>query len=136
MTARYRPPMVRVVVAEDFAPLRELLELRFSLVDDIAMVGQAGDGDEAIALVEEVAPDILLLHLALPGANGHEVIATVRARHPEVDIVVLTGAAMVEVRQRALDAGATACLLKTPNVIGTVIDTLRAIARRRAEVQR
>lgn len=128
--------MVRVVVAEDFAPLRELLELRFSLVDDIALVGQADDGNAAVALVGEVLPDIVLLDLALPGMSGYEVIATLRARHPEVDIVVLTGAATAEARQRAVEAGATACLVKTPNVIGSVIDTMRAIGRRRAEVQR
>src|SRR5436309_15936565 len=109
MTARYGPAMVRVVVAEDFAPLRELLELRFSLVDDIALVGQAEDGNQAVALVDELHPDVLLLDLALPGMNGHDVIAHVRAHHPKVDIVVLTGAATAEARQRAVDAGATAC---------------------------
>src|SRR5437879_3265985 len=136
MTARYGPPMVRVVVAEDFAPLRELLELRFSLVDDIALVGQAEDGIHALALVDELLPDVLLLDLALPGMNGHDVITNVRSRYPTVDIVVLTGAATNEARQRAIDAGATACLVKTPNVIGSVIDTMRAIGRRRADVQR
>lgn len=127
--------MVRVVVAEDFAPLRELLELRFSLVDDIALVGQAEDGQVALEVVDAVRPDVLLLDLALPGLSGQDVIARALARQPDLDIVVLTGAATVEARQRALDAGATACLLKTPNVIGAVIDTVRVIGRRRAEVR-
>src|SRR5436305_5675597 len=133
MTARYGPPMVRVVVAEDFAPLRELLELRFALIDDVTLVGQADDGQHAVELVDELQPDVLLLDLALPGMTGHEVIAELQARFPNVDIVVLTGAATVEARERALAAGATACLIKTPNVIGEVIDTIRAIGRRRAD---
>jgi DNA-binding NarL/FixJ family response regulator len=126
--------MVRVLVAEDFVPLRELLELRFGLVDDLELVGQAESGSEALDLIAEIAPDVLLLDLALPGMNGHEVIGEVRRRFPTVDIVVLTGAATVDSRQRALDAGATACLVKTPNVIGAVIETIRVIARRRANL--
>jgi len=125
--------MVRVVVAEDFAPLRELLELRFALIDDVTLVGQAEDGQRAVELVDTLRPDVLLLDLALPGMSGHDVIAELRTRFPGVDIVVLTGAATVDVRERALAAGATACLLKTPNVITAVIDTIRAIGRRRAE---
>jgi DNA-binding NarL/FixJ family response regulator len=125
---------VQVVVAEDFVPLRELLELRLGLVDDLDLVGVAEDGAQAVALLADVLPDVLLLDLSLPGMSGLEVIAEVRRRYPTVDIVVLTGAATVEVRQRALDAGATACLVKTPNVIGTVIETIRVIGRRRANI--
>jgi DNA-binding NarL/FixJ family response regulator len=128
--------MVRVVVAEDFAPLRELLELRFALIEDLKLVGQAEDGQTALELVDTTQPDVVLLDLALPGMNGHEVIAHLRERHPKIDIVVLTGAATIEARQRALDAGATACLVKTPNVIGAVIDTIRLIGRRRANLPR
>jgi two-component system response regulator DesR len=134
MTDRYRPAVVRVVVAEDFGPLRELLDVRFGLIDDVELVGQAEDGPQAMALLDEVKPDVLCLDLSLPGMNGHEVITEVRRHHPTVDIVVLTGAATVEARQRALDAGAAACLVKTPNVISALIETIRAIGRRRAGI--
>jgi DNA-binding NarL/FixJ family response regulator len=126
--------MVRVVVAEDYMPLRELLEVRFGLLDDVELVGQAEDGPEALELVGTLQPDVLLLDLALPGMNGHEVIAEVRRRFSTVDIVVLTGVAALETRQRAIDAGAAACLVKTPNVIGGVIETIRLIGRRRANL--
>jgi len=128
--------IVRIAVAEDFLPLRELLELRFGMLDDIELVGSAQDGPEALALVAEVQPDVLLLDLSLPGMNGQTVITEVRRHHPSVDIVVLTGAATADVRQRALDAGATACLVKTPDVIGAVIETVRMIGRRRANLPR
>jgi DNA-binding NarL/FixJ family response regulator len=125
---------VRVMIAEDFVPLRELLELRFGLLDDLELVGQAEDGAEILALLADTVPDVLLLDLSLPGMSGQEVITEVRRLHPTVDIVVLTGAATVEARQRAIDAGATACLVKTTNVIGSVIETIRVIGRRRANI--
>jgi DNA-binding NarL/FixJ family response regulator len=126
---------VRVAVADDFEPMRELLELRFSLVDDIDLVGQTGNGTDAVALVEQLDPDVLLLDLSIPGLDGHRVIAEVQRRKPGVAIVVLTGSATLQARQQALDAGATACLVKTPNVIGAVIETIRAIGRRQAATE-
>jgi len=120
---------IRVVVADDFRPLRELLQLRFSLLDDITLVGEAGSGPEAIDLVVSLVPDVLLLDLSIPGVDGHEVITEVHRRSPEVAILVLTGSATLDARERALGAGATTCLVKTPNVIGAVIETIRAIGR-------
>jgi two-component system response regulator DesR len=120
---------IRVVVADDFLPLRQLLELRFDLLDDITLVGQAGSGPDAVELVAALSPHVLLLDLAIPGLDGHEVIVEVRRQAPDVAILVLTGSATLEARERALDAGATACLVKTPNVIGAVIETIRAIGR-------
>jgi CheY-like chemotaxis protein len=72
----------------------------------------------------------LLLDLALPLLSGHDVIAQVRERKPEVDIVVLTGLVTAEARQRAPDADPAACLVKTPKVIGAVIDTILLTDRR------
>jgi DNA-binding NarL/FixJ family response regulator len=124
--------IVRVAVADDFEPMRELLELRFSLLDDIDLVGQTGNGTDAVALVEQLEPDVLLLDLSIPGWDGHRVITEVQRRRPDVAIVVLTGSATLQARQQALDAGATVCLVKTPNVVGAVIETIRAIGRRSA----
>jgi two-component system response regulator DesR len=120
---------IRVVVADDFRPLRELLELRFSLLDDVSMIGQACTGPEAVDLVADLRPDVLVLDLSIPGFDGHAVIDQVRRRAPEVAVLVLTGSATLDARERALEAGATACLVKTPNVIGAVIETIRAIGR-------
>jgi two-component system response regulator DesR len=120
---------IRVAVADDFEPMRELLELRFGLVDDITLVGQAGDGDGAVALAEAGEIDVLVLDLSIPGLDGHQVIAEVGRRAPSVAVVVLTGSATPTARTRALDAGATACLVKTPDVVGALIDTIRSIGR-------
>jgi DNA-binding NarL/FixJ family response regulator len=124
---------IRVVVADDFLALRELLELRFSLVDGISLVGQASTGPEAVERVVDLTPHVLLLDLSIPELDGHEVIVEVRRQAPEVAILVLTGSATLEARERALAAGADACLVKTPNVIGAVIETIRALGRQRAE---
>ncbi|MEU6132136.1 response regulator transcription factor [Saccharopolyspora sp. NPDC047091] len=103
---------VRVVVADDQTVVREGLVTMLDLVPDIEVLGAAADGAAAIALVQRCAPDVVLMDLHMPGIDGTEATARLRAEHPGVRVVVLTTYADEESILGALRAGALGYLTK------------------------
>jgi len=77
------------------------------------VVGQASDGGQAIELVESTAPDVVLMDVRMPNVSGLEATAEIKARHPEVAIVMLTVSEEEADLFRAIKAGAQGYLLKT-----------------------
>src|SRR4051812_48254908 len=108
---------IRVVIAEDHADLRHLLRLNLELAGGFEVVGDTDDGCDAVALVDALQPDALLVDLQLPGRNGFEVIDEVRRHSAGVAIVVLSGRWTPYDEQRALAAGAVRYLFKGPKVL-------------------
>jgi CheY-like chemotaxis protein len=86
-------PPVKVLVVDDNADFRFLLRLQLELVPEIEIVGEAGDGIEALAAVAELVPDALVLDLMMPRMDGHEVITRLAASHPGVRIVAYSAVA-------------------------------------------
>jgi DNA-binding NarL/FixJ family response regulator len=103
---------IRVVVADDQTAVREGLVVLLDLVDDIAVVGAAADGDEAVRLVAEHAPDVVLMDLRMPHTNGVAATERIRADHPHTQVVVLTTYAEDADILAALRAGALGYLTK------------------------
>ena len=107
---------MRVVIAEDQAMVRGALAALLELEGDIEVVAQASDGDEALALVKEHEPDVLVTDIEMPGSTGLELAAAVaELRHRgelATKVVILTTFARAGYLRRALDAGATGYLLK------------------------
>jgi DNA-binding NarL/FixJ family response regulator len=102
---------LRVVLADDHHFFRE--GLRGVLVaDDMAIVGEAADGAEAVALASELAPDVVVMDLDMPATGGIDAIAKIAAASPAVKVVVLTVSTDGEDVVRALAAGACGYLLK------------------------
>jgi len=81
---------VRVLIVDDHALFREGIRMILEAQPDIEVVGEAGDGGEALALVEQTRPDIVILDIAMPGLDGLEATKRIKATHPEVRILVLT----------------------------------------------
>lgn len=104
--------MIRVVVAEDQAMVLGALAALLETESDIAVVGQAPDGPEALALVERLAPDVLLTDIEMPTLTGLEVAAEIARRRLPTRVVILTTFARAGYLRRALDAGASGYLLK------------------------
>jgi two-component system response regulator NreC len=102
----------RVVIADDHKILREGLRALLSLQDEIEVVGEAGDGREAVRVVDEHVPDLLLIGLSMPKLNGMEAISEIRSRHPQIKIIVLTAHKSDEYIVASLDAGADSYILK------------------------
>ena len=103
---------VRVVVADDQAAVREGLVIMLDLLDDVEVVGQAADGDEAVRLVAAHAPDVVLMDLRMPRCDGVSATARIRAAHPSTQVVVLTTYSDEADIITALRAGALGFLTK------------------------
>lgn len=102
----------RVAICDDSTALVRLLELTLSVEDGLEVVGTAGDGLEVVDLCARTTPDVLLLDVAMPLRDGIEALPHVREASPDTTVLVYTGFASEEVRQRAIDAGAWGLLLK------------------------
>jgi DNA-binding NarL/FixJ family response regulator len=103
---------VRVVLVEDNAVFRESLELLFGLRPGIEVVAAIGDGSEAVDVVREQRPDVVVMDYRLPGLDGVQATAAVRAAAPDVAVVVLTGEVQPREVEALREAGAVACLSK------------------------
>jgi DNA-binding NarL/FixJ family response regulator len=105
-------PLVRVVVADDQAIVREGLVTLLGLLPDVDVVAAAADGEQAVALTAEHDPDVVLMDLGMPRVDGVDATARIRRDHPRTQVVVLTTFADDDVVLAALQAGAIGFLTK------------------------
>ncbi len=104
---------IRVVIADDHRVVRDGLCYLLAQEPDVEIAGEAGNGRQAVNVVEATRPDVLLLDLYMPEADGHAVLAALRDATHSPAVVVLTSATDDEHLVRAIQAGATSYLLKT-----------------------
>ncbi len=114
---------IRVAIADDHAVVRQGLRTFLELQEGMDVVGEAADGEEAVALVERTAPDVVLLDLVMPRVDGREAIRRIRERAPATRILVLTSFADDNTVLPAVRAGAAGYLLKDvqpPELAGAI----------------
>jgi DNA-binding NarL/FixJ family response regulator len=104
--------MTTVVVVDDHRLVRAGLRTIIDASDDLCVVGEAADGAEALGVVVQVAPDVVLMDLSMPGVDGVEAIRRLKAAGVLAPVVVLTSFAEAERVRAALEAGAVGYLLK------------------------
>lgn len=104
--------MIRVLICDDQAIARHGLQMILSTADDLKIVGQAQDGEEALTLVGQTQPDLVLMDLKMPRLNGIQATRQIKARFPHVHILVLTTYDADEWVFDAVRAGANGYLLK------------------------
>jgi DNA-binding NarL/FixJ family response regulator len=112
MTEEVVRRLARVVVADDQTVVREGIVMLLGLLPGIEVVGAAADGNEAVRLVAELAPDVVLMDLRMPRCDGVEATRRIRAEHPGTQVVVLTTFADDASLFPALRAGARGYLTK------------------------
>ncbi|HEV2755590.1 MAG TPA: response regulator transcription factor [Actinomycetota bacterium] len=95
-----------VVLADDTPEIRTLLRLTLEDQGEIEVVGEAGDGAEAVKIVAELQPDALVLDLAMPVMDGFQAIPEVRRHAPDTTIIVLSGFDTDVMCERAMSLGA------------------------------
>ncbi|MEF9885857.1 response regulator transcription factor [Streptomyces sp. P9-A4] len=105
-------PVVRVVVADDQAVVREGIVMLLGLLPGVEVVGAARDGEEAVALTAELGPDVVLMDLRMPRCDGVEATCRIREQYPGTEVVVLTTYADDDSLFPALRAGARGYLTK------------------------
>jgi NarL family two-component system response regulator LiaR len=122
---------IRVVIADDHRVVRDGLCYLLGQEPGVEVVGEAGDGRQAVDVVAATRPDVLLLDLYMPGLDGHAVLAALHDAPHRPAVVVLTSATADEHLVRAMHAGATSYLLKTApaeHVIAAVRDAAAGTA--------
>ncbi len=120
--------LIRVMLVDDHEMVRNGLGTFLLVHDDLELAGEAGDGHQALAVFEQVHPDVILMDLKMPRMDGVEAIRALTERDPEVRIIALTSFKEERLVQDALDAGALGYLLKD---IGAdeLADAIRAAYR-------
>ena len=104
--------MIRVLIVDDHAVVRRGLRTFLGLQEDIDVVGEAADGEEALALAERLAPDVVLIDLVMPGVDGIEALRRLRDRMPAARAIVLSSFVDDDKLFPAVRAGAAGYLLK------------------------
>jgi DNA-binding NarL/FixJ family response regulator len=119
---------VRVLIADDQALVRGGFRMILEAKEDMEVVGEAGDGDEAVALVERMQPDVVLMDVRMPGVDGIEATRSIAASGSSARIVILTTYDVDEYVFSALRAGASGFLLKDVRP-AELTEAVRVIAR-------
>ena len=104
--------MIRIVIADDHAIVREGLKRIVSAADGLQVVAEASDGVQVMQCVRDLSFDVLLLDLSMPGRSGLEVIKLVRAEQPKLRILVLSMHHEMQYAVRAIKSGASGYLTK------------------------
>jgi len=104
--------VIRVLLVDDHAVVREGLRAFLELQEGIEVAGEAGDGEEGVAAAERLRPDVVLMDLVMPRLDGVGAMRELRRRLPAVKVIVLTSFADDEMLLPAVQAGAAGYLLK------------------------
>jgi DNA-binding NarL/FixJ family response regulator len=120
--------VIRVIVADDHHLVREGIRALLERADDIEVVGEAADGQEAVELVQRLAPDVLVMDIAMPRLDGAQATERVRALGVATQVVILSMHSDETLVRRTLRSGARGYLLKR-SVTEELLLAVRAAAR-------
>jgi DNA-binding NarL/FixJ family response regulator len=108
---------MRVLVADDHKLILEGIKRALDEADDFEVVGECSSGSQVLPMVNRTNPDLVLLDLRMPGADGLTCLAQIRKRHPDVKVVILSVSTDENVIQTVLKRGASAYIVKSINPI-------------------
>lgn len=103
---------IRILIIDDHSVVRQGLKMFLALDDELEVVGEASNGEQALALVEELSPDVVLMDLLMPVMDGIKATQTIRQNHPETEVIALTSVLEDSLVVNAIRAGAIGYLLK------------------------
>lgn len=96
----------RVLIADDFQDVRMLLRLQLQRTGKYDVVGEAGNGEEAVELAKQLRPDVVLLDMSMPRMDGLQALPLIRAALPDVRVLVLSGFDEGTMARKAIELGA------------------------------
>ncbi len=103
---------IRVLIVDDHAVVRSGLRMFLLAFDDLELAGEASNGSEAVRMVAQLQPDVVLMDLIMPKMDGLQATREIKSRFPRVQVVALTSFADPSLMQDALNAGVISFLLK------------------------
>jgi NarL family two-component system response regulator LiaR len=103
---------IRVLIADDHEMVRMGLTIYLEVHDDLVIVGEAANGQQAIRLCDELQPDVVLMDVQMPVMDGLTATAVITQKHPEIGVVILTSSLPRDREQEAYQVGAQAVLQK------------------------
>jgi two-component system, NarL family, invasion response regulator UvrY len=118
---------LQVLIADDAEEIRSLLDLILSEIEGLAISGKAKNGAEALTMVKELHPDVVVLDVSMPEKSGIEVLQEIRKDDPSTTIIIFT--IDPHLRQYSLNAGANYFLSK--NEIGDLVEIFQQLLERR-----
>ncbi|MDH5508916.1 MAG: response regulator transcription factor [Nitrospinota bacterium] len=118
---------IRVLIADDHALVRQGVAAMLAFHDDVEVVGEAGDGAEAVEKTVTLGPDVALMDIAMPGLGGMEATLRIRRQCPRTRIIVISQYGDREYVERFLKAGVSGYILKTAGS-DELISAIRAVA--------
>jgi two-component system, NarL family, response regulator DesR len=119
--------VIRVLLAEDQVMIREALAALLSFEDDIEVVAQVGRGDEVTGAASDTKPDVALLDIEMPGADGLTAAAALRQACPDIKVIILTTFGRPGYLRRAMESGASGFIVKdspADKLVRTIRDVL------------
>ncbi|MDE3065593.1 MAG: response regulator transcription factor [Acidobacteriota bacterium] len=124
---RAASPPVRIVIVEDHALVREGTVQLLRQVPDLDVVGEAGSGEDALRVLEELRPDVVLVDVNLPGMSGLELARRVAASLPDVRVLIVSAYDDYGYVAEAMDVGVGGYILKSASA-RELVDAVRAVA--------
>ncbi len=118
--------MIKVLVVDDHHLVRTSLAHLLASEEDIAVVGEAASGEEAITLCRKLEPDVVVMDLRMPGIGGLEATRKIMRNHPDVRVLALTGFMEDNFAQRLLEAGACGFISKDTQV-PDMVEAIRSV---------
>jgi NarL family two-component system response regulator LiaR len=124
---------IRVMIVDDHLMVRDGLRVFLSIYDDIKVIAEADDGEQAVALCCDVMPDVVLMDLLMPNMDGIEATRRIRSKDESIQVIALTSFAEQELVEKAFRAGAISYLMKDVHS-DKLAETIREAKRGRSTI--
>ncbi len=131
MTQGAPAPLYKILLVDDNAIFREALKALMSPRPELAVVGEAGSGENAVALVKELKPDLVVMDINMPGQGGLLTTKQIKDAYPDVRVLILSGSDDDSNLYRAIENGAQGYLLKmagSRDLLGGILSAARGEA--------
>ena len=119
---------MRILIADDSSLFRERIKDLFKSLNNVEIIGEASDGNEAIQFIEDNSPDLVLLDIRMPGLNGIEVLRNTRKKGNKIVICMLTNFPYKQYKERCISEGANYFFDKNLD-INLLLEVISSIAK-------